>query len=117
MHTPKHRPRKRFGQNFLHDEGVIQEIARAIAARKCEHIVEIGPGEGALTAALRAADCKLDAIELDRDLHASLVSSFSENKKFSLHNADALEFDFASLISQKNSAQNDRMKLRIVGNL
>ena len=66
--TGGHAPRKRFGQNFLQDDGVIQAIARAISAHKDDHIVEIGPGQGALTESLVTSGCQLDAIELDRDL-------------------------------------------------
>ena len=106
----RHQPRKRFGQNFLRDEAVIQEIARSVAAGADDHIVEIGPGEGVLTAALIASGCALDAIELDRDLIARLLASFSTYPGFRLHNADALRFDFASL--RKND-----MPLRMVGNL
>ena len=106
----RHQPRKRFGQNFLRDEAVIQEIARSVAAGADDHIVEIGPGEGVLTAALIASGCALDAIELDRDLIARLLASFSTYPGFRLHNADALRFDFASL--RKNDTP-----LRMVGNL
>ena len=106
----RHQPRKRFGQNFLRDEAVIHEIARAVAADADDHIVEIGPGEGALTAALIESGCTLDAIELDRDLTTQLLASFSVHPSFTLHSADALRFDFGSL--EKNSKP-----LRIVGNL
>ena len=64
-----HTPRKRFGQNFLRDEAVIEAIASAIAPDKSHHLIEIGPGEGAITQALVASGCRFDAIELDRDLH------------------------------------------------
>jgi 16S rRNA (adenine1518-N6/adenine1519-N6)-dimethyltransferase len=64
----QHRPRKRFGQNFLRDDGVIHGIERAIAPTADDHLVEIGPGEGALTQALVTSGCKLDAVELDRNL-------------------------------------------------
>ena len=106
----RHQPRKRFGQNFLRDEAVIHEIARAVAADADDHIVEIGPGEGALTAALIESGCTLDAIELDRDLTTQLLASFSVYPGFTLHSADALRFDFGSL--EKYSKP-----LRIVGNL
>ena len=106
----RHQPRKRFGQNFLRDEAVIQEIARSVSASADDHIVEIGPGEGVLTAALIESGCTLDAIELDRDLTTRLLASFSIYPGFSLHSADALRFDFASL-------QKHDQPLRIVGNL
>ena len=105
-----HAPRKRFGQNFLRDEGVIEAIARAIAADTTQHLIEIGPGEGAITQALIASGCRFDAIELDRDLRTRLLASFSTYDNFTLHSADALKFDFASL-------QHDDQPLRVIGNL
>ena len=105
-----HQPRKRFGQNFLRDDSVIDAIARAIAPMKGDHVVEIGPGEGALTQALIGSGCQLDAIELDRELRTRLLASFSTYPDFTLHSADALKFDFASLVSERNP-------LRVVGNL
>ena len=106
----KHRARKRFGQNFLHDAGVIHHIARSINASSDDHIVEIGPGQGALTADILASGCRLDAIELDRDLIPILQQRFAGEQRFSLHQGDALEFDFSSL-------QQQGKKLRVVGNL
>ena len=106
----RHYPRKRFGQNFLRDESIIEAIARAIAPTNSDHIVEIGPGEGALTQALISGECRLDAIELDRDLRTRLLAGFSTYPGFTLHSADALDFDFASLAT-------DDTRLRVVGNL
>ena len=105
-----HIPRKRFGQNFLTDQRVISSIAAAISPRGSDHLVEIGPGQGALTETLAPAGCKLDVIELDRDLIAGLLAAFSVHDDFALHSADALKFDFATLV------KNDK-PLRIVGNL
>ena len=105
-----HTPRKRFGQNFLRDEAVIEAIASAIAPDKSHHLIEIGPGEGAITQALVASGCRLDAIELDRDLRTRLLASFSTYDTFTLHSADALQFDFESL-------QQDGQALRVIGNL
>ena len=105
-----HSPRKRFGQNFLRDEAVIEAIASAIAPDKSHHLIEIGPGEGAITQALVASGCRFDAIELDRDLRTRLLASFSTYDTFTLHSADALQFDFASL-------QQDGQALRVIGNL
>lgn len=105
-----HTPRKRFGQNFLRDGAIISRIAGAVAARENEHIVEIGPGQGALTEALITSGCQLDVVELDRDLVAGLLAAFSIYPGFRLHSADALKFDFATLAS-------DDKQLRIVGNL
>ena len=72
--------------------------------------MEIGPGEGALTAALITSGCLMDAIELDRDLRTRLLANFSVYPKFALHSADALTFDYASLSA-------DGKPLRVVGNL
>jgi 16S rRNA (adenine1518-N6/adenine1519-N6)-dimethyltransferase len=105
-----HTPRKRFGQNFLRDEAVIEAIASAITPDKSHHLVEIGPGEGAITQALVASGCRFDAIELDRDLRARLLASFSTYDNFTLHSADALHFDFASL-------QQEGRSMRVIGNL
>ena len=102
--------RKRFGQNFLHDEAVITDIIAAISPQKDQHLVEIGPGRGALTAALLADSARLDVIELDRDLVPILKNQFSESTNLYIHQADALEFDFKQL------QQNDK-KLRVIGNL
>jgi len=106
----RHAPRKRFGQNFLQDDAVIQAIARSIAPADTDHLVEIGPGQGALTEALIASGCRLDAIELDRDLTAGLLAAFSIYPRFKLHSTDALKFDFSALVE-------DQQKLRVVGNL
>ena len=105
-----HTPRKRFGQNFLRDESVIEAIARSVAPIDSDHLVEIGPGEGALTQALIGSGCRLDAVELDRDLRTRLLAAFSTYPGFTLHSADALNFDFAALASGDTS-------LRVVGNL
>ena len=106
---PTHAPRKRFGQNFLTDQSIIAEIARAIAPIDTDNIVEIGPGQGALTDALFDSGCAINAIEIDRDLQSQLRVMFF-NRDLTLHNADALKFDF----SQLSKSEND---LRIVGNL
>jgi 16S rRNA (adenine1518-N6/adenine1519-N6)-dimethyltransferase len=109
---PSHQPRKRFGQNFLRDPGIIDRLERAIAPLDNQHIVEIGPGLGALTDALLQSGCKLDAIELDRDLVTPLLAAFSIYPQFTLHSADALSFNFASLAAEGENGQ-----LRVVGNL
>jgi 16S rRNA (adenine1518-N6/adenine1519-N6)-dimethyltransferase len=104
--------RKRFGQHFLHDRGAIRRILAALAPRAGDHLVEIGPGRGALTRQLlECADCTLDAIEIDRDLAAELAAAFAADARHSLHVADALEFDFTGLAAQRGG------RLRIVGNL
>ncbi len=107
----KHKARKRFGQNFLHDAHIIERIIASIAARDSQHIVEIGPGKGALTEHLLLTAGQLDAIELDRDLIPLLEQRFADYTQFRIHSADALQFDFSSLL---NSADE---QLRLVGNL
>lgn len=105
-----HRARKRFGQNFLHDHGVINRILRAISPREGQHLVEIGPGQGALTEGLVSSGAQLDVIELDHDLHPLLLAHFGSNPLFTLHKGDALKFNFRSLVQPGG-------KLRVVGNL
>ena len=110
MKQTSHTPRKRFGQNFLQDQGIIAAIANAIHSQPGEHLVEIGPGQGALTAALISREIRLDVVELDRDLITGLLAAFSIYPGFKLHSADALTFDFSALAR-------DGIPLRVVGNL
>ena len=105
-----HRARKRFGQNFLINQGIIRDIVRAIHPVRGDHIVEIGPGKGAITEQLAAACDQLSVIELDRDLVPWLKVKFEKHPGFQLHQADALAFDFEQLIRGDQP-------LRIVGNL
>jgi 16S rRNA (adenine1518-N6/adenine1519-N6)-dimethyltransferase len=105
-----HQARKRFGQNFLHDQGVIGRIIRQINPKQGDHLVEIGPGQGALTDHLLSAANELDVVELDRDLIPILRTMFFRYDDLRIHEADALKFDFSSL-------KNDDRPLRIVGNL
>jgi 16S rRNA (adenine1518-N6/adenine1519-N6)-dimethyltransferase len=102
-----HRARKRFGQHFLQDPGVIGDIVAAIAPGKDEVLVEIGPGQGAITTPLARLAGHLHVVEFDRDLAALLRKRYDNDPHVSVHEADALRFDFASLGSD----------LRIVGNL
>jgi 16S rRNA (adenine1518-N6/adenine1519-N6)-dimethyltransferase len=108
----KHIPRKRFGQNFLTDQLVISSIINAIAPQEDDHMVEIGPGQGAMTALLLQALKALHVVEIDRDLVVLLEKKF-KSANLNMHAADALQFNFGSL---SNVAQPDR-KLRVVGNL
>jgi 16S rRNA (adenine1518-N6/adenine1519-N6)-dimethyltransferase len=85
-----HRPRKRFGQHFLHDRRVLARIVESIDPKPGECIVEIGPGQGALTRPLLERAGSLHVVELDRDLAAGLKEA-----NVVVHQADALEFDFA----------------------
>jgi 16S rRNA (adenine1518-N6/adenine1519-N6)-dimethyltransferase len=104
----KHRPRKRFGQNFLHDQGVIQRIVQAIQPRTGERLVEIGPGQGALTRQVLEHVEHMDAVELDRDLIPLLEQEFGP--RLEIHSQDALKFDFCRLVPEGG-------RLRVIGNL
>lgn len=101
-----HRPRKRFSQNFLIDDGVIDAIVRAVSPSPDDVMVEVGPGLGALTRPLEKIVRPLHVVEIDRDIVARLHTSFPPGNLV-IHEGDALEFDFASL----------GPGLRIVGNL
>lgn len=101
-----HQARKRFGQNFLADPHYVARIVDAIDPRPGDNLVEIGPGLAALTRLLIERAGHLTAIEIDRDLAARLTSEFPP-ERLTLHVADALAFDFATLGPD----------LRIVGNL
>lgn len=105
-----HKARKRFGQNFLTDDHIIRAIINAIHINHTDHIVEIGPGQGAITSELLNACGRLDVVELDRDLAPPLLTRFGHDARFHLHQGDALKFNFAALY------QHDQ-RLRIVGNL
>ncbi|HTY98546.1 MAG TPA: 16S rRNA (adenine(1518)-N(6)/adenine(1519)-N(6))-dimethyltransferase RsmA [Rhodocyclaceae bacterium] len=101
-----HQPRKRFGQNFLVSPGIIRKIVEAIAPARGDVVVEIGPGLGALTEPLLAILDHLHVVEIDRDLIARLKERFPP-ERLTIHEGDALEFDFAALGAD----------LRVVGNL
>ncbi len=103
----KHRPRKRFGQHFLTDPGVIDAVINAIAPQDDDVMVEIGPGPGAITVPIAKCCGSLHAIELDRDLAARLRTQFENDTHVNIHQADALSFDFSTLGTS----------LRVVGNL
>ncbi|MFO8023780.1 16S rRNA (adenine(1518)-N(6)/adenine(1519)-N(6))-dimethyltransferase RsmA [Thiohalophilus sp.] len=109
MTHSSHRPRKRFGQNFLHDPGVIRRILDAIAPQPDDPLVEIGPGQGALTRPLLERVKHLEVVELDRDLLPQL-HQLDVDSKLNVHNADALRFDFCQLRAGE-------AKLRLIGNL
>lgn len=113
----RHRPRKRFGQHFLHDPGVIQRLIAAIDPRRGQRIVEIGPGLGALTEPILERTGDLDVVELDRDLAAKLAIVFQGCRGLRIHNADALDFDFAALAAEERGLGEGNQRLRIVGNL
>ncbi|HSX20362.1 MAG TPA: 16S rRNA (adenine(1518)-N(6)/adenine(1519)-N(6))-dimethyltransferase RsmA [Gammaproteobacteria bacterium] len=107
-----HHPRKRFGQNFLIDTHIIKQIVAAIHPVPKQNILEIGPGQGALTAELVASGATIDAVEIDRDLAQHLQQEFIQYKNFHLHCADILKFELAELAVERKTH-----KLRVVGNL
>ena len=98
--------RKRFGQHFLHDPAVLRRIVEAIAPARGDSVVEIGPGEGALTRPLLERLDRLTSIEIDRDLIARLAAEFSA-ERLTIISADALDYDFSAFPAG----------IRIVGNL
>ncbi|WP_019590631.1 16S rRNA (adenine(1518)-N(6)/adenine(1519)-N(6))-dimethyltransferase RsmA [Thioalkalivibrio sp. ALE20] len=102
--------RRRFGQNFLHDPGILDRIVRAIDPQPDDRMLEIGPGRGALTAPLLDRLQKLDAVEIDRDLAAALRSHFPP-ERLTLHTGDALELDLAAV------GETPPAGWRVVGNL
>ena len=102
----QHIPRKRFGQHFLHERGVITRIVDEMNLNANDHVVEIGPGLGALTDYLLPKLTRLDVVELDRDL-AKMLHERYPSEKLIVHEGDALAFDFATLGAP----------LRLVGNL
>jgi 16S rRNA (adenine1518-N6/adenine1519-N6)-dimethyltransferase len=102
-----HRPRKRFGQHFLVDDGVTARIVAAVQPRPGETLVEIGPGLGALTQPLLERAGALTVVELDRDLAARLA----RNPRLTVIQGDALNIDFAALAAAAGTP------LRLVGNL
>ncbi|MDR0380274.1 MAG: 16S rRNA (adenine(1518)-N(6)/adenine(1519)-N(6))-dimethyltransferase RsmA [Candidatus Accumulibacter sp.] len=109
----RHDARKRFGQNFLVDAQVVDAIIAAIAPRRDDLVVEIGPGLGALTVPLTQRLDHLHAVEIDRDLVARLRRRFSADE-LSIHAGDALCFDFGELAAGEHD---DGRKLRVLGNL
>jgi len=106
-----HVARKRFGQHFLHDAGILRRIVEAIAPRDGDRLVEIGPGEGALTLPLLRACHRLTAIELDRDLIESLARRAQGVGELRIISADVLTVDLSALAAEGESP------LRIAGNL
>ena len=122
---PHIQPKKRFGQHFLHDRGIVQRILDAFDPQPGETLVEIGPGPGALTRPLLERCTTLHVVELDRDLAARLRADFDRwlparstspipglvpPAQLVVHEADALKFDFCSLVPAGG-------RLRIIGNL
>jgi len=101
-----HRPRRRFGQNFLIDAGYIERIVEAISPHLSDRVIEIGPGLGAMTGPLLERLDSLHVVEIDRDIVARLAARFP-GERLVVHQGDALQFDFGAMGSG----------LRLVGNL
>ncbi len=106
-----HKARKRFGQNFLVDDNIINQIVHAVHPQASDRVVEIGPGQGAITGPLLERVPHLQVIELDRDLIPVLLAQFAKYRDFKIHQQDALNFDFTTLTSEAYP------RLRVVGNL
>ena len=102
----KHIAKKRFGQNFLTDQAIISSLVDAIAPKANDLMVEIGPGLGALTQPLMQQLDMLHVVEVDRDIITWMEKTYVQ-KKITIHNSDALKFDFSSLGNA----------IRVVGNL
>jgi len=105
----KHRARKRFGQNFLHDQKVIDRIIASIAPRPGDLLLEIGPGQAALTEPLIASGAELHVLEIDRDLVAQLEKKFAHTDNITIHSGDALQVDFSEITGNR--------PFRLIGNL
>ena len=105
----KHKARKRFGQNFLHDQNVIDRIIACIAPQKTDLLVEIGPGQAALTRPLLESGAELHLIEIDRDLVSKLVHEFSAYRNITIHSCDALRANLPEITSNR--------PFRLIGNL
>ncbi len=104
------RAKKRYGQHFLHDPGTIERIVRAIAPKPGDRLVEIGPGRGAITAALLAGAGALDVVEIDPDVVPMLLRRCEGRGELRVHLADALEFELRAL-------RGSGPALRLAGNL
>lgn len=103
-------PRKRFGQHFLSDQAIITRIIRALNPNPHDHLVEIGPGQGALTIPLLRQKFQLDVIEIDRDCIAELHLRSRNSPRLHIHEQDVLTVDFSTL-------QRGQTPLRVFGNL
>lgn len=106
----QHTPRKRFGQHFLTDQNVINQIVYAIGPKPSDNLVEIGPGLGALTTQILPLSKQLNVVELDRDVILPLKLACVDLGELTIHQGDVLQFDFSTLVQPKKM-------LRIIGNL
>ncbi len=108
----QHKARKRFGQNFLTDRNIIARIVQSIAPEPGQSLIEIGPGQGAITELLLQKSGRLTVIEIDRDLALILRERFGSYPGFLLHETDVLKFDFNNIPRAEQ-----KRDLRIIGNL
>lgn len=104
-----HKARKRFGQNFLHDQQVIDRILASVAPKSSDLIIEIGPGQAAITRPLLASGAELHVIEIDRDLVSLLEQKFAGASNLTIHSLDALNADFDEITGSR--------PFRLIGNL
>lgn len=117
IRTPKelnHTPKKRFGQNFLHDTGIIRQIVDGVCLSRTDNLLEIGPGLGALTEPLLAEVDGMTVIELDRDLANALKINIGANSHadFTIINDNAMDIDYRQLAERVGKGA-----FRVVGNL
>lgn len=106
--------KKHLGQNFLHERGVIEKIVQSIAPKPGDALVEIGPGQGALTFPLLDRHDALTAIEFDRDLHAPLLAAARDHGQLRLIDGDVLDVDFSALAAELHAPDG---RIRLIGNL
>lgn len=102
--------KKHFGQHFLHDPQVLERIVRTVNPKPGDHLIEIGPGRGALTRLLLPKVDRLVVVEIDRDVIAPLKAACANSPKLEIHMGDALEVDYTTLVP-------DGAPMRLVGNL
>jgi len=119
--TEHHRARKRFGQHFLADDSILQQMTRLIAPDANQQVLEIGPGQGVLSQYIAPRVAKFDVVELDRDLIPGLQRLFSGQDHVTIHQADALKFSLRSLFDlgspQRLGENTSARKIRVIGNL
>lgn len=102
--------KKSLGQHFLHQQAIIQRIVDLFDPKSNQHIVEIGPGRGALTKELLSRVDRLEVVEIDREIIPMLKKKFADYQGFTIYHADALKFDYHRL-------KTDAQSLRLIGNL